>query len=265
MEESTRKGVVVQVKGLGVPVQAHSTRVVSGFELRWSSDPDVGDNSPAHVLFDHKGLTNFLQFAVDPSFQEGDLISFTPVDLPEGINYLSKADCLAYGISAEHWQIVRCHLTITGSTGRGPVTDKLDWVGTRQEYFENAHITDAHEHAKSRDMTRVTVFTTQDGGHLLRAAEGLKNHQRQMRPSLRAAELVMDQLQKRVMDSDLHNITSEHAIHFLRQLQHAFVAVDAERVAELADFGLEKVQMLPMAETAPEPAPAKSPSSPRLH
>lgn len=265
MEESTRKGLVIQVKGLGVPVQVHSTRVTSGFELRWSSDPDVGDNSPAHVLFDHQGLTNFLRFAVDPSFQEADLISFTSVEVAEGVDHITKADCLAYGISAEHWQIVRCHLSITGSTARGPVTDKLAWVGTRQEYFENAHINEAHEHAKSRDMSRVTVFTTQDGGHLLRAAEGFKNHQRQMRPSLRAAELVMDQLQKRVMDTNLEDISSEHALHFLRQLQTAFVAVDFERVAELQDFGLETVQMIRMPEAVVEPAPAKPSSSPRLH
>lgn len=245
-----RNGIVLQVQGLGVPVQVPSTRVEAGFEVRWSSDPESSPDAPAHVLHGHHEVQRFLALAVDPRFLQGDMIKIIPVEVDDDQSTLSKAACVTLGVSPDNWSNVRVALVVTGNTSRGPVMDTLEWLGSRDEYAAGAPMREALQHAHARGMRSPSFFTQQEGGHILRAAEFMQNFRRQMKPSLRLAELMQEKIVQSIIQSDFSDIHPERATHYLRQAQEAMRNCQEQRLNELEDLGLEDALLLKTAQDA---------------
>lgn len=270
-----RNGIVLQVQGLGVPVQVPSNRVEAGFEVRWSSDPESSPDAHAHVLQGHQEVQRFLALAVDPRFLQGDLIKIVPVEVDDEQSTLSKSACVALGVSPDNWSNVRVALVVTGNTGRGPVMDTLEWLGSREEYAAGAPMREALQHAQARGMRSPSFFTQQEGGHLLRAAEFMQNFRRQMKPSLRYAEVMQEKIMQSIIQSDFSNINGERAAHYLRQAQEAMRQCQEQRINELEDLGVDDALLLKKAQDARdaldadhhEIAPAAKPKTrnPALH
>ena len=98
-----RNGIIIQIKGLGVPVQAASNRNTDGYEVRWSSDPEVSTDSPTHVLIGQKELQLFVELAVDSRFVVADLMNLIHVQVPEGVNAVSRHQAIAAGVNPDNW------------------------------------------------------------------------------------------------------------------------------------------------------------------
>lgn len=268
-----RQGLIVQIKGLGVPVQSPSTRNQEGFEVRWSSDPEVPGDAPAHVLIGQDELQRFLELAVDRRFVVADLLTLTPVTVPEDSNALSRLESIEMGIHPDNWNTVRVALVISGNASRGPVMDEIEWVGTREEYTEGTHMREAFEHAIRRGIRSPSIFPHTESGHILRAAEFLTDFRRQMKPSLRASEMMTNVLEANLVGLDLTHINADRAKHYLQEIQRALVQVRRQRIHELDDTGRLEAEMKRRAQddrsaldqsAAPAAQPSRS-SSPKLH
>lgn len=238
-----RNGIIIQIKGLGVPVQAPSQRNQEGYEIRWSSDPEVPENAPTHVLIGSTELQRFLELAVDRRFVVADLIQLTQVLVPDDRNSLTRIEAVAAGIHPDNWNTVRVALVISGNAARGPVMDEIEWIGTRDEYFEGTHLREAFDHAQRRGIKSPSIFPHTESGHILRAAEFLGEFRRQMKPSLRAAETMTHVLEENLCGLDLTNINPDRAAHYLREIQRAFIAHRDQQFMELEDTGRIEGQM----------------------
>jgi len=222
---------IIQVTGLGVPVQAPTNRNHEGFEVRWSSDPDISPNARVHVLGSEKELRRFIQLAVDQRFVTSDLLKIIPVVVPDGGNSLSRDEAIRAGVSPESWDLVRVALVISGNSSRGPIMDEIEWAGTREEHTEGAHMREAFEHAQRRQIRHPSIFSHNQSGHLQQAASFMAEFQRQMRPSLRAVEEMNKALERALLQLDTHNLNGDRAVHYLRQLQQA--VIDRQTVQQM--------------------------------
>jgi len=211
----------VQVKGLGVPVQSPNNKISEGFELRWSSDPDVPANARVHLFSSKKEIDRFLRLAIDERFLKSDLITIIPVSAPDGTNSLSREEAIRAGIHPDNWDLIRVALVISGNNERGPVMDEIEWVGSREQHNEGVHMQEAFEHANRRKITQPAIFQHNQCGHLLRAAEFMSMFQRKMKPTLNAAIRMDEALEERLLMLDTSKINGDSAIHYLHQLQQA--------------------------------------------
>jgi hypothetical protein len=264
-----RNGIILQVQGLGVPVQMDSDRVEAGFVVGWSSDVDCPTDAPAHVLIGSKEVDRFLRMAVDPRFQQAGLIQVIAVEVGDEQTAISRQDCIhKYQISPDNWNSVRTALVIAGNSPKGPVMDTMEWIGTRQEYAEGAHMREAFQHASTRGMKAVTLYTQQEGGHILNAADFIHGFRRQMKPSLRYAELLRQQIESAVIDMDCNQIHGERAVHVLRQIQNAFRHEQEQQLCELQDLGMDTAKFQRTAQEVVEELDspnARKPRGPSLH
>lgn len=233
-----RNGTILQIKGMGIPVQAPSGRNMEGYEVRWSSDPEVPHDAPAHVLIGHDEVKRFLELAVDRRFVEANLITLTPVQVPEEVNAMSRSQTLKAGINPDNWNVVRVALIISGNSARGPVMDELEWVGTRDEYSQGNHMREAFLHAQHRGIKSPAIFPHTDSGHLLRAAEFMSEFRAQYRPSLRASERMAQVLEANLVNIDLQNIHPDRAKHYLLEIQRATQNLRDQRLHNLEDLGM---------------------------
>lgn len=233
-----RNGTILQIKDMGVPVQAPSGRNMDGYEVRWSSDPEVPHDAPAHVLIGHEEVKRFLELAVDRRFIEANLITLTPVQVDDETNSIDRSKTLLAGINPDNWNVVRVALIISGNSARGPVMDQLEWVGTRSEYAQGNHMREAFLHAQHRGIKSPAIFPHTDSGHLQRAAEFMSEFRAQYRPSLRASERMAQVLEANLVNADLTNIHPDRAKHYLLEIQRATQNVREQRVNNMEDMGM---------------------------
>jgi hypothetical protein len=260
----SKKGMIIQVRGLGVPVQSPSDRNQDGYELRWSSDPEVPESAPAHVLIGQDELHRFVKLAVDPRFLEAKMLSLTPVEVPEGVNAMSRADTVAAGVNPDNWDVVRFAFVIGGNTSHGPVLDTIEWVGTREEYAEGGHMNEAFEHARNRDIKNPTITPHTERSGLMQAAHFINEFIRQMKPSLRVADMLAKHLEEAICNSDFTGINADRAHHFLFEIQNAFQQRREHLRHEMVENGIVEAPVEPVAthnlhETKPTPKPYSGP------
>lgn len=234
-----RNGIIIEIKGLGIPVQVHSLRNSQETEVRWSSDPDVPVDAPAHVLIGHKELQRFIELAVDRRFVVADLMKLTPVELESGKNTVSRNAAIAAGVSPDNWDLVRVALVISGNGARGSVADQIEWVGSREEHNEGGHLREAYAHAQRRGIKAPAIFThaDHDCGQILQAAEFFHEFRRQLKPSLHATDVLTRALETNLCSLDLARINPDRAAHYLREIQTAFIQSRNQRLMELEDSG----------------------------
>jgi hypothetical protein len=260
-----RNGTILQIKGLGVPVQAPSGRNMDGYEVRWSSDPEVPNDAPAHVLIGHDEVKRFLELAVDRRFIEANLITLTPVQVEDETNSMDRSKTLLAGINPDNWNVVRVALIISGTSTRGPVMDQLEWVGTRPEYAQGNHMREAFLHAQHRGIKSPAIFPHTDSGHLQRAADFISEFRAQYRPSLRASERMAQVLEANLVNLDVANIHPDRAKHYLLEIQRATQNVREQRMNNMEDMGMadallkrraqDDLDALPVASAKRNPGP----------
>lgn len=262
-----RKGTILQVKGIGIPVQAPSKRNLDGYEIRWSSDPEVPADAPAHVLIGHDEVKRFLELAVDRRFVDSELLTLTPVDIPSDSNSMNRQESLKAGISADHWNVLRVALVISGNSALGPVMDELEWLGTREEYAQGNHMREALIHAQHRGIKSPAIIPHTDSGHLQRAAKFMMDFRSQYRPSLRASEHMARILEKTLAETDLAGIHPDRAKHYLSEIQRAVINFRDQRRQNLEDIGYEDAAVERYAPTEAHESPAanRRPSGPTLN
>lgn len=233
-----RNGTILQIKGMGVPVQAPSGRNMEGYEVRWSSDPEVPHDAPAHVLIGHEEVKRFLELAVDRRFVEANLITLTPVQVDDETNSMDRSKTLLAGINPDNWNLVRVALIISGNSARGPVMAELEWMGNRQEYAQGNHMREAFLHAQHLGIKSPAIFPHTDSGHLQRAADFMSEFRAQYRPSLRASERMAQVLEANLVNIDLTNIHPDRAKHYLLEIQRATQNVREQRMNNMEDLGM---------------------------
>jgi len=261
-------GTILQIKGMGIPVQSSSDRNMEGYEVRWSSDPQVHPDSPAHVLIGHDEVKRFLELAVDRRFIEANLLTVTPVQVADNTNSMSRTEALAAGINPDNWNVVRVALIISGSSTLGPVMDELEWVGTRDEYAQGNHMREAFLHAQYRGIKSPAIFPHTDSGHLLRAAAFMTEFRSQFRPSLRASERMAQALESSLVNIDLTDIHPDRAKHYLLEIQRATQNLREQRLHNLEDTGMADAMLQRQAQDDLDSLPkasAKRPSGPTLN
>ncbi|KKN80610.1 hypothetical protein LCGC14_0328290 [marine sediment metagenome] len=266
MTYNMKNQVLIQVKGMGVPVQAPTARNADGFEIRWSSDADISPDCPVHVLSDKKQLERFVQLAVDDRFRSADLIQIIPVVVPDGSDSLTREQAINLGADPENWNMIRVAMVISGNSSRGPIMDEIEWAGTREEHAEGAHMQEAYEHAHRRKINHPSIFSHNQGGHLQKAASFMNEFQRQMKPSLRAAEEMTKGHERALLSMDLDNLNPDRALFYLKQMQTSLI--DRISVQQLNVHDSMKPVVNQSSDT-PVEAPAEShvkPSpGPRFH
>lgn len=259
---------IIQVSGLGVPVQAPSSRIQEGFEVRWSSDPYVPADAPVHVLDSEKALRRFIQLAVDQRFVKADLITIVPVQLKEGANSLTREEAIEVGIHPDNWDLVRVAMVISGNNNRGPVTDQIEWSGTREDHRSGAHFREAYERAQTLKIRHPAIFDQKQSGYVQQAADFMHVFNRQMMPSLRAAEQMEKFLEQAILGLDVDTLNGDTALHYLRQFQQSLV--DRMTLQQLTVEGAMAPSETPARSVRPEMAEDDEPtasagSSPKFH
>ncbi|ENA27124.1 hypothetical protein HMPREF1487_09337 [Pseudomonas sp. HPB0071] len=266
-----QNGIIIQIKGLGVPVQVPTSRNEEGYEVRWSSDPEVDSDAQTHLLIGHDELKRFIDLAVDRRFVIADLISLTQVSVQPGQNSLSRERAIEAGVNPDNWDTVRVALVISGNSSRGPVMDDIEWIGSRQEYAEGEHLREAFVHATRRGIKAPSIFTHSDHdcGHLLKAAEFINSFRRQLKPSLRAADVMTRAIVTNLCSMDLTNINADRAVFYLREIQRTFIAAEKQKLHELEVTGRVDVSSMRHAQdqidslNPPQPTPRSS--APKMH
>ncbi|MCF6783715.1 hypothetical protein [Stutzerimonas stutzeri] len=254
-----RNGTILQIKGMGIPVQSASDRNMEGYEVRWSSDPQVHPDSPAHVLIGHEEVKRFLELAVDRRFIEANLLTVTPVQVDDNVNSMSRSEALEAGINPDNWNVVRVALIISGSSSLGPVMDELEWVGTRDEYAQGSHMREAFLHAQHRGIKSPTIIPHTDSGHLLRAAEFMTEFRSQFRPSLRASERMAQVLESNLVNLDLANVHPDKAKHYLVEIQRATRNLREQKLLNLEEIGMVEAVLKRQAQDDLDSLPNASP------
>lgn len=272
-----RNGTIIQIKGLGIPVQSASDRNTEGYEIRWSSDPEISESARAHVLIGSDELRRFIELAVDKRFLSVDYMQITPVQIQDDQRSLSREQSIQAGVNPNNWDTVRVGIVVAGNGPRGPVMDTIEWIGSREEYNEGSHLHEGYEHAKTRDLSprSVQIYTHPDSGQIAQAADFFQQFRRQLRPSLRASETLAAVLEAKVCEMDVSNIHPDKAAFYLQEIQKAFIQRRNYREHELSEVGMtsgagtSEGAQRPQADveeepgTAPEPSPRST--GPRFH
>lgn len=233
-----RDGLILQIKGMGIPVQAPTERNQDGYEIRWSSDPEVPDDAPAHVLIGADEVKRFLELGVDRRFIDAKLINLTPVQVEDGCNSMTRAESLVAGINPDNWNTVRIAMVISGKSNRGPVMDEYEWVGTRDEYNQGTHMRETFLHAQHRGITSPAIFPSTNSGHLMRASQFMATFREQYRPSLRATETMARVLEANLVNLDVQALNPDRAKHYLGEIQRAVQNLRDQRLVNLEELGL---------------------------
>ena len=270
-----QKGLILQVRGLGVLIQHPCESISAGFELRWSSDPETSPDSPAHVLLGDEQLKRFLHVGLAQSYITKKMVSIIPVSVGDDKNSLSKAECLKIGLEADNWEMVRTPLSVSGHTSEGPVIATKAWWGSRDEFSSNEHISHAMSYGQNLGMRRPVILSDKERGQLLNAADFFESYRKEMRPSLRAADLIMQGTEEALMAVDVDRISPEQAKHYLRNIQTAFEGLREQRLQQFNLVGLgdalsaqqakEKVDALDSASQGAIPNAQSKSRGPRLH
>ncbi|MBA1280405.1 hypothetical protein [Stutzerimonas stutzeri] len=242
---------------------------MDGYEVRWSSDPEVPHDARAHVLIGHDEVKRFLDLAVQRRFIDANLLTVTPVQVADDVNSMSRDETLAAGINPDNWNVVRVALIISGNSDRGPVMDELEWVGNRDEYAQGNHMREAFIHGQHRGIKSPAVFPHTDSGHLMRAAEFISEFRTQFRPSLRASERMAEVLESNLAETDLSDIHPDRAKHYLLEIQRATRNLREQRLHNLEDMGLADAKLQRRAQDDLDAMPAapakKRPTGPTLN
>lgn len=263
-----RNGTILQIKGMGIPVQSASQQNLEGYEVRWSSDPQVHWDAPAHVLIGHDEVKRFLELAVDRRFVDANLLTMIPVQVADDVNSMSRAETIAAGVNPDNWNVVRVALIISGNSSLGPVMDELEWVGSRDEYAQGNHMREAFLHAQHRGIKSPAIFPHTDSGHLLRAAEFMSEFRSQFRPSLRASERMAKVLEANLVGLNLADIHPDRAKHYLLEIQRATQNLQEQRLYNLEEMGMADAMLKRRAQDELDSLPkasAKRPAGPTLN
>lgn len=285
---NNKTAVIFQVEGLGVPVQMPSNRNADGYEVRWSSDPDVPLNAPVHALIGEKSLQRFLSLSIDKRFRDANLISLVPVKLSSQHLALWQSnptitavgiapdEAIRSGVSPSAWEYVRVALVVSGTTPQGPRMDEIEWYGTREEHNEGMHLREAYEHCKAHRISAPTIFHHNHSEEVFNASDFFSAFQRQLKPSLRAAHEMSEALEQYLLKLDVDKIAPERALKYLEDLQKATAKKVEQRNLDKADLqrsnqrGIRAVDTEQIRSTphtpASEPSETVRPSrGPRLH
>jgi len=216
-----RQPIVLQVQGLGIPVLA--SQASEKIELRWSSDPDISADAPAFLFHDAKEIEKFLTFAVDKRFINENLLLPIRVNAPKDAISLSRADAEAQGIDGVNWDLVRVGVIINGNSNMGPVSDSLEWIGTRDEYLNSGHMLEAFHHAAHREISNPIIVTHNESHQTLAAADFMTAFHSSIKPQLMNANQVLERLTRELNALDVDSINPDRAVRILKQLQSAMI------------------------------------------
>lgn len=276
-----RQPIVLQVQGLGIPVVASPAS--EKIELRWSSDPDIDADAPAYLFRDAREIEKFLTFAVDKRFINQSLLLPIRVDADKDAISLSRASAEDQGVDAVNWDLVRVGVVINGNSSMGPVSDTLEWIGTREEYQASAHMLEAFQHAAHREISNPIIITHNESHQTLAAADFMTAFHSSIKPQLMNAHQVLEQMTSELHTLDVDAINPDRAASILKQLQSALI--DARHqdnilreslgmdTKPLSDLAAQQHASQPLETATPgssvtlEPEPEPSPDlfrSPRL-
>ncbi|WP_219096148.1 hypothetical protein [Pseudomonas sp. UMAB-40] len=240
-----RQPVILQVNGLGVPVIVSGPSDVP--DLRWSSDPDISPDAPAYLFRESTDIRNFLTHGIDKRFISESSLETIRVEAPESAMCISREEAISFGADASSWDMVRAGMIISGNAATGPVSDALEWVGERAEYQLGAHMMEAFQYARKREITNPIIIPHNESGHTLNAAEFMTNFHRTIKPQLLNAHQVLNRLSGELMALDLDAINPDRAHHILRQVQSAIADQQSQDNLLRQSLGME-VKELPVPE-----------------
>lgn len=232
-----RQPIVLQVEGLGVPVVSNAPS--ENIELRWSSDPDISADAPAYLFRDANEVTHFLSFAVDKRFINQHLLSTTRVDADDDARWLPRAEAEVQGVDAINWDLVRVGLIISGNSKEGPVSDALEWVGSREEYQEHGFMRAAFEYASRHKISGPTIVPHNEARQTLAAAEYMTNFHQSIKPQVMIAHQVLDRITAELHSLDLEVMSADRAKSTLQQVKAALIDAHEQENQLRLSLGME--------------------------
>ena len=254
--------LILEVDSLGTPVHHPNPNAQTGYEWRWSSDPEVSIDAPVHVFNSQKELQRFIQLAVQRQFLDAEKMKIIPITQSGKTNSITRQDAIAVGANPDNWNTIRLVIAVSGKSSRGPMIDALQWCGPRDDYNDGLHMQEGYLHAKAREWTDPHIYTPKEASRVRVAASVIAQHEQQMRPELRAAQEMARALETAVMNLDLSTVNPERAMAYLSQLKDAFIAR-----AEVEQDPLVAAALAQAPEQAAEQEPSSpaTSSSPRFH
>lgn len=245
-----KNGMLVEVKNLGVPVQHPSQDSNTGYVLRWSSDPQVSPQAPAHIIIGSAEFQRFVKLALPEEFLNKAAMVIHPVVISDGQTAISRNEAIKAGASSESWDNVRSILLIVGKSGGNAEAISKEWYGSRDDFFAKQHIIDASDFAKAQGITAPVFFTSEDVHKMLNASNTAYHHLLTMNPALRTAKLMTEVLERSLSALDLNKMHPDRAMHVLNEIQQAAIAHQEMKSNHNTAFNLDSDAILGAAPVA---------------
>jgi hypothetical protein len=230
--------MIIEVKNLGVPVMHPSKDTPSGAVVRWSSDPEVAPDAPAHVVVGNAEFQRFMKLTVPEEFINKAAMVIHPILIEKGRNSVSKQEAIDAGASPDSWDNVRTLTVIIGKNKTQPEAITKEWYGLREDYFAKQHILDAARYAKDNNIDAPVIFTDSEIHQVLNAATGAHKHLLMMNPALRTAKLMDELLERSLSNLDVDAVHPDRAVHILGEIKNAAIAHQDMKNQHNAAFGL---------------------------
>lgn len=254
-----KNGMIIEIKNLGVPVQHPTKDNSAGHVIRWSSDPEVAEDAPAHIVIGSVEFNRFVKLAVPEEFINNAAMTIHPVEVESGQTTMSRHDAVHAGASNESWDNVRTMLVIIGKVRAQPQAFTREWYGSRDDYFAKEHIIAGAEFAKTKGIDQPVIFTDDDISKLLNSATSAQKHLLTMNPALRTTKLMNEVLQRGLAGIDTENIHPDRAMHILAEIKDAANAHQDLTNLHNTTLNLNADTILSAAKFV-EPAPAPAPT-----
>ena len=242
-----KRGMIIEIKNLGVPVQHPTKDNPAGSVIRWSSDPEVSPYAPAHVIIGNAEFQRFIKLTVPEEFINNAAMVIHPILVEEGRTSASRDEAIDAGASLESWLNVRTLTVIIGKNKTQPEAFTKEWYGLRDDYFANQHILDAAKFAKFNDIESPVIFTDSDVEKVLNASNSAHHHLLTMNPSLRTAKLMDEVLERSLATLDLDKVHPDRAMHILNEIKQAAIAHQEMKSSHNATFNLNSDTILGVA------------------
>lgn len=213
-------GIIIEIDGLGVLVRHPNPQLRDGIEVRWSADPEVSANAPAHVLKNLEEVVAFFRTCAVPKHllcrEKMHVIS---VPFPKGEPSLSRKDCLAAGAKPSSWDMVRTPLCLIGKSLNGPQVLWHLWQGSRSDHQNLQHLSDGLQIAQSKGIAPALVLADQDLKKMELATRSLSSFRDEMHPAQRVARIALSHLHQKILTSNLSQMPEQGALSLLHEAQ----------------------------------------------
>lgn len=239
-----KNGMIIEIKNLGVPVEHTSRDNPSGSVIRWSSDPEVSSQAPAHVIIGNAEFQRFMKLAVPEDFINKAAMTIHPVLVTEGSTAISRQEAMDAGASSESWDNVRALMIIIGKNKAAHHAITKEWYGSRDNYFGKAHIIAAAQFAKDNNIDNPIIFTDDDVSKVLNSSTEAHKHLLTMNPALRTAKLMNEVLERSIANLDLDTLHPDRAMHILGEIKQAALAHQEMKSVQNATLNLKSDTIL---------------------